>query len=254
MSSAVKFLLQFFRGDEMPRLSVNVDHIATLREARKSKEPDPVAAALLAELGGAEGITVHLREDRRHIQKRDLELLREVIKTKLDLEMGLSEGAVKTALKIRPQLVTLVPEKREEITTEGGLDLSKSNPRLEEVISLLHEEKILVSLFINPTPNSVKKAHKLKADFVELHTGLYAEAKDPLEVSREIEKIAGAAILAKKLGMGVNAGHGLNYQNVEKVCLIREIEEFSIGHSIIARACLVGIREAVQEMIRLINK
>jgi len=239
----------------MPRLSVNVDHIATLREARRSKEPDPVTAALLAELGGAKGITVHLREDRRHIQERDLELLREVIKTKLDLEMGLSEGAVKIALRIRPELATLVPEKREEVTTEGGLDLSKPNlSRLEEVISLLHEGKILVSLFINPTPDSVKKAHKLGADFVELHTGLYAEAKNPLEVSTEIEKIAGAAILAKKLGMGVNAGHGLNYQNVEKVCLIKEIEEFSIGHSIIARACLVGIREAVQEMIRLIEQ
>ncbi|MCD6319021.1 pyridoxine 5'-phosphate synthase [Candidatus Aerophobetes bacterium] len=239
----------------MPRLSVNVDHIATLREARRSKEPDPVTAALLAELGGAKGITVHLREDRRHIQERDLELLREVIKTKLDLEMGLSEGAVKIALRIHPELATLVPEKREEVTTEGGLDLSKPNlSRLEEVISLLHEGKILVSLFINPTPDSVKKAHKLGADFVELHTGLYAEAKNPLEVSTEIEKIAGAAILAKKLGMGVNAGHGLNYQNVEKVCLIREIEEFSIGHSIIARACLVGIREAVQEMIRLIEQ
>jgi len=238
----------------MPRLSVNVDHIATLRQARKSNEPDPVTAALLAELGGAKGITVHLREDRRHIQKRDLELLREIIKTKLNLEMGLSEEAVKIALKIRPELATLVPEKREEITTEGGLNLAKSNPRLEEVISLLHEGEILVSLFINPTPDSVKKTHKLGADFVELHTGLYAEATDPLEVSTEIEKIAGAAILAKKLGMGVNAGHGLNYQNVEKICLINEIEEFSIGHSIIARACLVGIREAVQEMIRLIEQ
>jgi len=238
----------------MPRLSVNVDHVATLRQARKSKEPDPVTAALLAELGGAKEITVHLREDRRHIQERDLELLRKVIRTKLNLKIGLSEGAVKIALKIRPELATLVPEKREEITTEGGLDLSKSNPRLEDVISLLHEGEILVALFINPTPDSVKKAHKLGADFVELNTGLYAEAKDLLEIPTEIEKIAGAAILAKKLGMWVNAGHGLNYQNVEKVCLIKEIEELNIGHSIIARACLVGIREAVREMIRLIEQ
>ena len=237
----------------MIRLSVNVDHIATLRQARKAEEPDPVAAALLAELAGAEGITVHLRKDRRHIQERDLEILKATIQTKLNLEMGTSEEIVRIALRIKPDLVTLVPEKEEEITTQGGLDLSGRNPRLKEVISLFHQRKIPVSLFINPASNSIKKAHKYGSDIVELHTGLYAESKDELEMATELEKIAGAAALARKLGLGVNAGHGLNYQNVKKVCLIEEIQELSIGHSIIARACLVGMKEAVAEMIRLIG-
>ena len=238
----------------MPRLSVNIDHVATLRQARRAKFPDPVAAATLAELAGADGITVHLREDRRHIQERDVEILRQTVKTKLNLEMGLSDWVVKFALKIRPDLATLVPEKREEITTEGGLNLSRSTERLSEVISLLHDAGIAVSLFINPTPNSVKKAHKLKADFVEIHTGLYAEAQTSLAISGEIEKIAGAAMLAKKLELGVNAGHGLTYQNVREIAMIQEIEELSIGHSIISRACLVGMEEAVKQMLRLIKR
>lgn len=238
----------------MPDLSVNVDHVATLREARKAREPDPVFAALLAELGGARGITTHLREDRRHIQERDLKILRSMIKTKLDLEMGISEEILKIALKVKPDLVTLVPEKSGEITTEGGLDLSRDNPRLKEVISLLHQAKIPISLFINPSADSVKKAHKLGVDFIELNTGIYAEAGDPLEVATELERLAGAAALAKKLDLGVNAGHGLNYQNVERICLIREIDELSIGHSIISRACLVGMEQAVKEMARLIER
>ena len=237
----------------MRRLSVNVDHVATLREARGGVEPDPVAAALLAELGGASGITVHLREDRRHIQERDVELLGTVIKSKLNLEMGLSEEIVKIGLKIKPDMATLVPEERGEVTTQGGLDLSRDNPRLKEVVSLLHQAKIPVSLFINPDPNSVKKSHRLGADMVELHTGMYAEKEDPLEAATEVERIAGAAALARKLTLGVNAGHGLNYQNVHKICLIEDIEEFSIGHSIISRACLVGMKEAVREMVRLIG-
>ncbi len=238
----------------MLRLSVNVDHVATLREARKVKEPDPVAAALLAELGGAEGITIHLRRDRRHIQPRDLDLLRAMIHTKLNLEMGTSEEIVKIALKTKPDLATLVPEKETEITTEGGLDLSKENPRLKEVISLLHQREIPVSLFINPTPDSVRKAHKLGANVVELHTGPYAEATNLLDSATELERIAGAAALAKRLDLEVHAGHGLNYQNVRKICLIEEIEEFSIGHSIVARACLVGMKEAVREMVRLVGQ
>ncbi|MBA7659486.1 Pyridoxine 5'-phosphate synthase [subsurface metagenome] len=237
----------------MIRLSVKVDHVATLREARGDTEPDPVAAALLVELGGARGITVHLREDRRHIQERDVELLRTVIKTKLNLEMGVSEEIVKIALKIKPDMATLVPEEEGEVTTQGGLDLSRDNPRLKEVISLLHQAKIPVSLFINPDPNSVKKSHRLGADMVELHTGIYAEKKDPLEAATEVERIAGAAALARKLTLGVNAGHDLNYQNVDKICLIEDIEEFSIGHSIISRACLVGMKEATREMVRLIE-
>jgi len=237
----------------MIRLSVHVDHVATLREARGGTEPDPVAAALLVELGGARGITVHLREDRRHIQERDVELLRTVIKIKLNLEMGVSEEIVKIALKIKPDMATLVPEEEGEVTTQGGLDLSRDNPRLKEVISLLHQAKIPVSLFINPDPNSIKKSHRLGADMVELHTGIYAEKEDPLEAATEVERIAGAAALARKLTLGVNAGHDLNYQNVDKICLIEDIEEFSIGHSIISRACLVGMKEATREMVRLIE-
>lgn len=238
----------------MAKLSVNVDHVATLRQARRADFPDPVAAAILAELAGADGITVHLREDRRHIQERDVEILRQVVKTKLNLEMGLSDSVVKFALKVRPDLATLVPEKREELTTEGGLNLSRSTERLSEVVSLLHDAGVVVSLFINPTPNSVKKAHKLKADFIEIHTGLYAETKTPLEASAELEKIVGTAMLAKKLGLGVNAGHGLTYKNVREVAMIDEIDELSIGHSIVARACLVGMKEAVREMIELIRR
>ena len=237
----------------MVRLSVNIDHIATLRQARRAKEPEPIAAALLAELAGAEGITVHLRKDRRHIQERDLEILRATIKTKLNLEMGTDEEIVKIALRIKPDLATLVPEKEEEITTEGGLDFSRNDSRLKEVISLLHDRKIMVSLFIDPTSSNIKKAHRYNSDTVEIHTGHYAEAKNELEIATELEKIAGAAALARKLGLRVNAGHGLDYQNVKKVCLIEEIQEFSIGHSIIARACLVGIKEAVAEMLKLIG-
>lgn len=237
----------------MARLSVNIDHIATLRQARRAKEPEPIAAALLAELAGAEGITIHLRKDRRHIQERDLEILRATIKTKLNLEMGTNEEIVKIALRVRPDLATLVPEKEEEITTEGGLDFSRNDSRLKEVISLLHDRKIMVSLFIDPTSSNIKKAHRYNSDTVEIHTGHYAETKNELEIATELEKIAGAAALARKLGLGVNAGHGLDYQNVKKVCLIEEIQEFSIGHSIIARACLVGIKEAVAEMLKLIG-
>ena len=237
----------------MARLSVNIDHIATLRQARRVKEPEPIAAALLAELAGAEGITIHLRKDRRHIQERDLEILRATIKTKLNLEMGTDEEIVKIALRVKPDLATLVPEKEEEITTEGGLDFSRNDSRLKEVISLLHDRKIMVSLFIDPTSSNIKKAHRYNSDTVEIHTGHYAETKNELEIATELEKIAGAAALARKLGLGVNAGHGLDYQNVKKVCLIEEIQEFSIGHSIIARACLVGIKEAVAEMLKLIG-
>ncbi len=237
----------------MARLSINIDHIATLRQARRAREPEPIAAALLAELAGAEGITVHLRKDRRHIQERDLEILRATIKTKLNLEMGTNEEIVRIALRVRPDLATLVPEKEEEITTEGGLDFSRNDSRLKEVISLLHDRKIMVSLFIDPTSSNIKKAHRYNSDTVEIHTGHYAESKNELEIATELEKIAGAAALARKLGLGVNAGHGLDYQNVKKVCLIEEIQEFSIGHSIIARACLVGIREAVAEMLKLIG-
>lgn len=238
----------------MPELSVNIDHIATLREARKVSYPDPVAAAVLAELVGANGITVHLREDLRHIKQRDVEVLKQVVKGKLNVEMGLSESVVKFVLKVCPDLVTIVPEKEGEITTEGGLDLSRMNERLAEVVSLLHDAGIMVSLFINPTVNSVKKARKLQVDFIEVHTGLYAEAASIQIAAEEIEKIAGAAIFAKKLQLGVHAGHGLNYANVSEVAFIDEIDELSIGHAIVARAALVGMKEAVKQMLKLIQR
>lgn len=238
----------------MPRLSVNIDHIARLRQSRTAKEPDPVAAAVLAELAGAKGITVHLRQDRRHIQERDVKLLRQTVKTNLNLEMGLSEDVVRIALKVVPDLATLVPETKGEITTGGGFDLSKNNPRLKEVISLLHQANITISLFINPNPSTIRAAKKLKADYVEIHTGIYARAQHPLETATEVERIAGAAMLARKLELGVNAGHDLDYRNVEKICLIEEIEELSIGHAIIARASLVGIEKAVQQMLKIIGE
>ena len=238
----------------MLKLSVNVDHIATLREVRRTSYPDPVAAAFLAELAGVNGITVHLREDRRHIKERDVKVLRQTVKCNLNLEMGLSESVVKFALKVRPDLATIVPEKTGEVTTEEGLNLSKPGERISEVISLLHDAGVMISLFVNPTPNSIRKARKLNADFVELHTGLYADAKSITEASEELEKIAGAAMLAKKLELGVNAGHALNYQNVRQVVLIEEIDELSIGHSIIAKASLVGMREAVRQMFKLMER
>lgn len=238
----------------MIRLSVNIDHVATLRQARKANYPDPVAAAILAEVAGASGITVHLREDRRHIKERDVEILKQTVKGKLNVEIGLSDFVVKFVLKIRPDLVTIVPEREGEVTTEGGLDLSKPSERLSEVISLLHDAGIKVSLFIDPAPNNVKKARRLNVDFVELYTGLYAETKNIPEASDEIEKLAGAAILAKKLELGVNAGHGLNYQNVGEVAVIEEIDELSIGHAIVARATLVGIERAVKQMLELMQR
>ncbi|MEA1965344.1 MAG: pyridoxine 5'-phosphate synthase [Candidatus Aerophobetes bacterium] len=234
----------------MPELNVDISDIAVLRQ--KSEEPDPVAAAILAELGGAKGISVYLREDERYIREKDLNLLRATIKTNLNLEMGVNEKAVKIVLNIKPDLATIVPEKKEEIT-QGGLSFSKNNLRLKEVISLLHERGSLISLLVNPDSESIKKAHKWGADIVQLHTGLYAASKNYLEAATQLEKIAGAAILAKKIGLGVSAGCGLNYHNIKKLCLIEDIEEFTIGHSIISRACLVGIKEAVKEMVNLIK-
>jgi pyridoxine 5-phosphate synthase len=237
----------------MARLSVNVDHIATVREARKGDYPDPVTAALLAELAGAHGITVHLREDRRHIRERDVDILRRTLQTRLNLEMGLSDSVVKYALSVKPDVATIVPEKPGELTTEGGLDLARSVDRMGEVVELLHDVGVLVSLFVNPTPGSIRKAHRLGADCVELHTGLYAVAGSTLEASEEIEKIATAAMLAKKLKMTVHAGHDLTYENVQHIASIREIDELSIGHAIIARATLMGIEEAVRHMLTLLG-
>ncbi len=237
----------------MARLAVNVDHIATVRQARLAKEPDPVTAAALAELGGAHGIVVHLREDRRHIQDRDVAILRETVKTKLNLEMASTREIVEIALKIKPDVATLVPEKRQELTTEGGLDVTAFEDPLRETIESLHGGGIAVSLFINPDVKHIKTAHRLEAEYVELHTGIFAEARSFARRQEEYERIVTAARLAKKLGIGVHAGHGVDYQNIFWLRNVTEIEEFSIGHSIIARAVLVGIERAVREMLELVS-
>ena len=237
----------------MAGLSVNVDHVATIREARKIKEPDPVTAAALAELAGADGIIVHLREDRRHIKDRDLRLLRETVKTKLILEMAATEEMVRIALDVKPEMVTLVPEKREELTTEGGLDINMNKENVKDSVLILQEKGILVSLFVDPDIDQIKSAHKVSSDYVEIHTGRFCEAYDRAEQEGELERILTSVKMASKLKLGINAGHGLNYQNIKTLIGIEEIEEFSIGHSIISRALLVGMDRAVREMIELIN-
>lgn len=237
----------------MARVAINVDHVATVRQARLASEPDPVSAAALAELAGAQGIVVHLREDRRHIQDRDVEILRRTVKTKLNLEMAATEEMVKIALRIRPEVVTLVPEKRQELTTEGGLDVALHEQPLRDVIKKLHDGNMAVSLFINADSSLIKIAHRLEADYVELHTGTFAEARTFTSRQEEFERVLMAAKLANKLGLGVHAGHGVDYRNVLWLRKISEIEEFSIGHAVIARAVLTGIERAVQEMIALVN-
>jgi len=234
------------------RLGVNIDHVATLRQARGGKDPDPLAAAVLVELAGADGIVVHLREDRRHIQDRDVQLLRELTRTKLDLEMAADETMAKIALTVKPDMVTLVPEKRQELTTEGGLDVVTHKDRVQQIVTMLHDGGIAVSLFIEPDLAQVKMAHKIAVDFIEIHTGKYANAIRSKEADAEFEAISQAAKLAYKLGMGVNAGHGLNYQNVKRLTHIPEIVEYNIGHSIIARAVMVGLDQAVREMKALL--
>ena len=237
----------------MPRLGVNIDHVATLRQARGGNDPDPLAAAVLVELAGADGIVVHLREDRRHIQDRDLHLLRDLIRTKLDLEIAADDTMAKIALTVKPDMVTLVPEKRQELTTEGGLDVANHLARIQQIVSMLHDGNIPVSLFIEPDLAQIKAAHKVSADFIELHTGRYANAQRSKEADAEVDAITQAAKLAYKLGIGVNAGHGLNYRNVQRLVRMPEIVEYNIGHSIIARAVLVGLDQAVREMKALLS-
>lgn len=237
----------------MARLGVNIDHVATLRQARGGTEPDPIAAAVLAEQAGADGIVVHLREDRRHIKDRDLRLLRQIVQTKLDMEMAPVDEMVKIALDVRPDIVTLVPERREEKTTEGGLDVLAHRERLHEVISLLRGGGIVVSLFIEPDLEVVKAAHKLGTDYIELHTGHYANARRAVEEAAALDAIQQSAKFAAKLNIGVNAGHGLTYRNVKRVAAMKEIVEFNIGHSIVARAVQVGMERAVSEMKELVK-
>ncbi|MEX1140041.1 MAG: pyridoxine 5'-phosphate synthase [Bacteroidota bacterium] len=235
------------------RLAINIDHVATLRNARGGEEPDPVTAAHLAELAGAEGIVCHLREDRRHIRDRDVQLLRKTVKTKLDLEMGASAEIVAIALETRPDLVTLVPERRQELTTEGGLDVDAQKSKLKDVVTEFHAKNIPVSLFVDPVAAQIEASKAVGADIVEIHTGEYANARAEKAIQEQLVAIERAAKLAKSLGLGVNAGHGLNYVNTRPVVSIREIDEVSIGHAIITRALFVGMAQAVSEMLTIIS-
>ena len=235
----------------MATLGVNIDHIANVRQARKTVEPDPVQFAFLAELGGADSITAHLREDRRHIQDRDLFLLRDIIKTKLNLEMAATKEMLEIAKKVRPDYITLVPEKREEVTTEGGLDLSLNKVFYREFIDDLKKSNIVVSAFIDPLNSQIDNAKSLGFDCIELHTGAYSDSKNNQQYE-ELQRIIESSYYASDLGLVVNAGHGLNYQNVTKIASINKINELNIGHSIVSRALAVGLERSVREMKTLI--
>ena len=236
----------------MTTLGVNIDHIANVRQARKTVEPDPVQYAFLAELGGADSITVHLREDRRHIQDRDIFLLKKTIKTKLNLEMAATEEMLEIAKKLRPDYVTIVPEKREEVTTEGGLDVKKNSKYLKTFVNKLKESNIAVSAFIDPLSLQINYSKEIGFDFIELHTGKYADLTG-YQRYEELQKIIESTYEANDLGLVVNAGHGLNYQNVKKIASINNMNELNIGHSIVARALAVGLQKSVHEMKSIIN-
>jgi pyridoxine 5-phosphate synthase len=242
------------RRGRMVQLAVNVDHVATLRQARGGAEPDPVQAAGICELAGAVGIVVHLREDRRHIQDRDVILLRQTVKTKLNLEMAASAEIIAIALKLLPDMVTLVPEKRQELTTEGGLNVAGQQKKLASVVAKMTKAGIPVSLFVDPDPKQIKAAGEIGATFVEIHTGRYCDAKTTPERDREFDLVAQAANAAYEAGLRVYAGHGLNYLNTGAVAALGTIEELSIGHAIMARAILVGLDQAVREMMALLPK
>lgn len=237
----------------MITLNVNIDHIATLRQARRGKEPDPVTAAVFCELAGANGIVCHLREDRRHINDRDVELLRYVVQTKLDLEMAAVEEIIQIALKRKPDIVTIVPERRMELTTESGLDVAADINKYKTLVDRMHEKEILVSFFVEPEKSQIEASLEVGADMVELHTGTYANSTKEDNQTKEWNRLKEAANFAKNLGLKVAAGHGLNYQNVSRICSIPSITELSIGYSIISRATFVGIQNAVREMIDLIR-
>jgi pyridoxine 5-phosphate synthase len=232
----------------MPTLGVNIDHVATIRQARRTVEPDPVAAAVLAELAGAEGITVHLREDRRHMQDRDVRLLRETVRTHLNLEMAATDEMVKIALEIKPDYVTLVPERREEVTTEGGLDVVGPIDRMTTIVTTLQSAGIPVSLFIDADSEQIHAAAKIGAKFIELHTGQYSEAKGEDDRNKQLAILKRGCEIASSLGLRINAGHGLTYWNVYPVAQLPGMEELNIGHTIISRAVLVGLERAVREM------
>jgi pyridoxine 5-phosphate synthase len=237
----------------MAHLAVNVDHVATVRQARGITEPDPVIAAGMAELAGAVGIICHLREDRRHIQDRDVLLLRQVVKTKLNLEMAATPEMIRIARRIRPDLVTLVPEKREELTTEGGLDVKAKAPLYSKAIRQLQQKGIEVSLFVDPDPTQIEISHGIGADIVEIHTGHYADSRSELEARGQFDRISRAVETAARLDLRISAGHGLNYVNVQRFKALPMVEEYSIGHSIVARSVYVGFDRAVREMVKLVK-
>jgi len=237
----------------MVLLGVNIDHVATVRQARKTFEPDPVMAATLAIIGGADGITVHLREDRRHAQDRDLKILRDVVPCELNLEMAATEEMIKIALAVKPDMVTIVPEKRQELTTEGGLNVLDLRDSLKEVIKKIKDGGIPVSLFINPDRVDIECSKKIGVDMVEIHTGYYSETRGQAQL-KELERVKDAVAYALNMGLKVNAGHGLNYYNVKRVAEIRGLRGLYIGHSIISRAVLIGIEKAVREMKKLIKE
>lgn len=232
-------------------LGVNIDHVATLRQARMTRYPDPVEAVYAAENGGADGITVHLREDRRHIQERDIEIITQILQTRLNLEMAVTDVMLAYAEKIKPEHICLVPEKREELTTEGGLDVLSQEAKVSEATSHLKKLGMEVSLFIDPDIRQIEAAIRCEAPVIEIHTGAYADAKTEQERQHELHRIIKAVDFADKAGMIVNAGHGLNYQNVHAIASIPAINELNIGHGIIARAIFMGLESAVREMKRL---
>ena len=236
----------------MIALHINIDHVATVRQARQISEPDPVTAAGLVELAGADGITIHLREDRRHIIDRDVKILRQTVQTKLNLEMAATEEMFGIALEIGPDIVTLVPEKREEITTEGGLDVIGASNIMRDGIKQIRDAGIRVSLFIDPEEDQIKASREIGAEDVELHTGCYANAKNSAEIDREYQRLVSGAETANQQKMQVNAGHGLNYINTQRICGLPHLRELNIGHSIVSRAIFVGISQAVREMKEII--
>ncbi len=241
------------RGFHMMQLAINVDHVATVRQARGVSEPDPVTAAAICELAGARGIVVHLREDRRHIQDKDVYLLRKTVKTKLNLEMGANKEIIDIALDVVPDMVTLVPEKRQELTTEGGLTVVGQKKKLAKVVKRFNKAGIPVSIFVDPDSQQIKASHDIGAHFVEIHTGRYCDAVSEIEIDKEFELIASAAEEAYQLGLVVNGGHGLDYQNTSRIAALETIEELSIGHAIISRSIFSGLETAVRDMLNIIN-
>lgn len=235
------------------RFCLNVDHVAVLRNARGEAQPDPITFALMAEQYGVDGIVVHLREDRRHVNDRDLRLMRELITTKLDLEMAANEEIITIACEVVPELATLVPEKRQELTTEGGLNVIDNIEHLRKTVTRLHDADIAVSLFIEPDIEQIDAAAEIGADLIEIHTGTYANAVGEENIFEELDRIRLGAKHAKKLGLGVNAGHGLNYQNIKEFLAVKDIDEVSIGQAVIARAVFVGVEKAVKEMMEIIR-